>query len=132
MILSQRRCVTIKYLEEISSCGFFHHKADIRINRILSTIRQTDTVKDTDRIIIQALLEIIDDIREYGPFSITLRKRTEDEMITVCHDCHVVLFLTRSPEAKIRISYLRDDDLSWAEELCALAEAHAQILQAEC
>ncbi len=53
-------------------------------------------------------------------------------MITVCHDCHVVLFLTRRTEAKIRISYLRDDDLSWAEELCALAEAHAQILQAEC
>lgn len=120
--------VSIRYLDDPSHCVFFRHKAEVRINRILRAIRQTDLVKDTDRIIVQALLEIVDDIRVYGPFSILIRKRSVDEMITVYYNQQMVLTLMRSSDGAIGISYLRDSDLAWAEELCVLAAAHAEII----
>jgi len=114
-------------LNRPSECRFLRHTANIRINSILKALRNAEKVTETDKIIVQAILEIVEDIQSYGPFTITTKAKSRGDTISLYYDQRLVLVAYRLAD-EIRISYMRDGDLSWAEELCCLANAHTALL----
>ena len=117
----------MRFLNHPSICRFNRHPINIRIDPYLGAIRQSMEVTATDRLIVQAVLEIIEDCQSFGPLLIRINKRSHDITITLFYDQAKVLFLEYQNE-EVRIGYLRESDLAWAEELCALAQAHANLL----
>lgn len=117
----------MRYLTHPSCCRFNRHPINIRINTYLGAIRQSMEVTANDHLIVQAVLEIIEDCQSFGPLLFRINKRIHDKTITLFYDQAKVLFLEYQKE-EVRIGYLRESDLTWAEELCALAQAHANLL----
>lgn len=117
----------MRYLTHPSCCRFNRHPVNIKISTYLGAIRQSMEVTATDELIVQAVLEIIGDCQSFGPLFIRINKRIHDITITLFYDQAKVLFLEYQKE-EVKIGYLRENDLTWAEELCALAQAHANLL----
>ena len=114
------------YLDHHDNCNFLNHKVSIHLNGLLRTIRKSDIVTSNDYIIIQALLEIVDEIMNYGPFSIIVKYNGRSEYITVLYDQLCVMMIDRKGDS-IGISYIREDDIEWAEKLCILANACTEL-----
>ena len=117
----------MRFLTHPSICRFNRHPINIKLNAYLGAIRQSMEVTANDQLIVQAVLEIIEDCQSFGPLLIRINKRIHDITITLYYDQAKVLFLEYQKE-EIRIGYLRESDLTWAEELCALAQAHVNLL----
>jgi hypothetical protein len=106
---------------------FDRHSATIHLNSILAAIRKTEAITDADRILVQAVLEVIGDIHSFGPLTFSVSDRSAGERITVFFDQSRVLSLDKSGD-KIGINYVREYDTRWMEELVALANAHADLV----
>ena len=110
-----------------SPCIFDRHKASIHVNSILAAIRKSEAITETDRILVQAVLEVVEDIHCFGPLTFSINKKQSDERITVFYDQSRVLSLDRCG-AEIGIGYVREYDTRWVEELIILANAHAELV----
>ena len=114
------------YLDHQANCNFLNHKVTIHFNNLFRIIRKSDTITSSDYIIVQAILEIIGKCRSYGPFSITVKYNGMVEYITVLYDHLCVMMIDRKNDS-IGISYIRDEDMDWAEKMCGLANACAEL-----
>lgn len=109
---------------------FVRHPASIRLGNILKTIRDSGSIPLFYETVVQATLEVIEDIHSYGPLTFSVKSGYDGEIITVLYDQTKVLELNRCGR-EICIRYIRENDPRWAEELCTLAEAHARLVLAE-
>ncbi len=107
--------------------NFDRHSVSIHLNSILASIRGSKKVSETDRIVVQAVLEIIGDFRNYGPLSISIKSDGYCEVISVFYDnACVVTIILRGQD--VGISYLRDSEQHWISPLISIASAHASLI----
>lgn len=106
---------------------FDRHSVSIHLNCILAAIRKTEAITDADRTLVQAVLEVVEDIHSFGPLTFSLSESLYGERITVFYDQSRVLSLDRRGD-QIGINYVREYDTRWMEELIALADAHAELV----
>lgn len=107
---------------------FVRHPVEaIYVNNLLGNIRKRHKPYTSDKIVVQSVLEIYKDIREYGGFKIEKRPSYDGEYIRVYYDCRLVIAIEIT-DTKVYLSFIRDNEDQWKNELFALAESHATIV----
>ncbi len=126
MIIIEKNNFNIDKYKE--SLFLWHVEISVQTSSFLREFRKSD-ITENDRILIQALIEIKDDINSFGPFTIKKRKNQHgDEFLTVFFDNNYVL-IAEKKENTVILRYIRDNNSSgWMDEICLLAETHYNML----
>ena len=84
-----------------------------------------------EEIIMQALMEVKDDLRRYGPFVLQPQYNGTKELINLIVDGNVVLTAEIEENRRtITLIYFRKEStMHWAEDFCQLADAHVRMSQ---
>ena len=104
---------------------FWRHDLNVIIDPILMIIRDSDRVRATDMLVVQAIYEIIDDVREHGALRLVAEYEGESRFVNLYYDDHLV-FSMKQKSSDIVVKYRRNQQVSWLTELLELAEAHAE------
>ena len=114
------------YLNKLESCCFARHPCSVVLSKMLKTIRRTEMSTLPDTIAVQAVLELMDESGEYGPFRIKVSAKTKYiRNIKVYKDCILITDLDKK-DTDVTVNYLREEQ-NVLEELCEIADAHAVL-----
>ena len=114
------------YLDNLENCRFVRHPCSIVLSKMLKTIRRTEWSNLSDSIVVQAVLELLGEDSEYGPFRIELFQRTKAaQTVKLMKDGKLILEFEMK-DREITIKYLREEQAA-LEELCEIADAHAVL-----
>ncbi len=114
------------FLDNSDHCRFNRHSTPVKLSIFQKAVRRTDKISYRDKLIVQAFLEIYGDFNEYGPFKITGEKSNHRLFYKLYYDHKLVLEIQKSDD-EICIYYMRTNNYTWAEELCEIANAHAEL-----
>lgn len=111
------------YLSDISRCCFCRHAASVKTGTILKGLRGFKTPVGYDIIIIEALIELRN-VLPYGPYSLSVTSVDKIEILKLCLNDDIMLVAEREGDDYCLI-YIREQDMSWAEEFCKIAHIYA-------
>ena len=110
-----------------TTSAFYRHKTDISLSALAQSIRGHGKTTTEECFVVQACIEIVDDVQSYGGITIKTKAISDAErFVSVFFDTAIVVIL-KQREGSITIHYLRQDGEEWKRELFALANAHAKL-----